>query len=324
MLRRGRPGCPDRNRPNFLMTTTSVGPQLTRAELKLLQALVYQECGMHFDERRLHFLEDRLLRRLKDCQLDSFYSYYRLLISEGGHAELARLVEDLTVNETSFFRNKAQLDLFQKYILDDLIREKQAHHDYSLRIWSAGCSTGQEPYTLAMLVVDVLGYHELRKPLLPLSSMSPLSSAPKKLVPSPWKLEIIASDISYTVLRAAQEGLYSESQMATVDYAYRLRYFDKVGERYAVKPGLKELIHFDFHNLKTEFLPQQNDMIFCRNVMMYFDEAEQKRLINKFARCLNPQGHLFVGHAESLLGLTAKFQMVYRNSGTAYQLTEGV
>jgi chemotaxis protein methyltransferase CheR len=110
--------------------------------------------------------------------------------------------------------------------------------------------------------------------------------------------------------------------MASVDYAYRLRYFDKVGDRYAVKATIKELVHFDFHNLKTEFLPQTNDVIFCRNVMMYFDEAEQRRLIEKFYRCLNPGGYLLVGHAESLLGLTDKFMMVHRNSGTAYKRIE--
>ena len=110
--------------------------------------------------------------------------------------------------------------------------------------------------------------------------------------------------------------------MSGVDYGYRLRYFDKVGDRYAAKKNVKELVHFDFHNLKTEYLPQRNDIIFCRNVMMYFDEAEQKRLVEKFYRCLNPQGYLFVGHAESLLGLTEKFQMVHNHSGTAYQRVE--
>jgi len=298
------------------MSTSTVPSQLTDAELRLLQALVYQECGMHFDERRAHFLQDRLQRRLRECQLDSFYSYYRLLISTEGKNELARLLENLTVNETSFFRNKAQLDLFHKYILDDLLRRKQAHRDYSLRIWSAGCSTGQEPYTLAMLVADGLAYYYLRNPL-PIEMPSP-----KPLIPPPWKVEILASDISYSVLRAAQQGVYSESQMSSVDFSYRLRYFDKIGERYAVKRALKEVIHFDFHNLKTEYLPQRNDVIFCRNVMMYFDEAEQKRLIDKFWRCLNPDGYMFVGHAESLLGLTEKFAMVHRNSGTAYRKVE--
>ena len=291
-------------------------PILTEAELKLLQALIYQECGMHFDERRTHFLQDRLLRRLKECRADSFYSYYRLLISQEGKDELAKLLENLTVNETSFFRHKAQLDLFQKYILEDLFHQKQTRREYSIRVWSAGCSTGQEAYTLAMLVTDALGYYYLRNPLpmeLPL---------PKPIVPPPWRIEILASDISYAVLRAGQEGLYSDSQMQTVDYSYRLRYFDKVGDRYAVKKALKEMVHFDFHNLKTEYLPQRNDVIFCRNVMMYFDEAEQKRLIEKFYRCLNPHGYLFVGHAESLLGITDSFQMVHKDSGTAYQRVE--
>lgn len=271
---------------------------------------------MHFDERRTHFLQDRLIRRLKEVRADSFYAYYRLLISNQGKEELAKLLENLTVNETSFFRHKAQLDLFQKTVLEDMFRYKASRREYSIRIWSAGCSTGQEAYTLSMLVTDALAYYYLRNPVpveLPL---------PKPLVPPPWRVEVLASDISYSVLRTGQEGTYSENQMATVDYGYRLRYFDKTGDRYAVKKNLKELVHFDFHNLKTEYLPQRNDVIFCRNVMMYFDEAEQKRLIEKFYRCLNAGGYLFVGHAESLLGLTDKFRMVHKDSGTAYQRVE--
>jgi chemotaxis protein methyltransferase CheR len=297
------------------MNTSDI-PALTDAELKLLQTLVYQECGMHFDDRRTSFLQDRLQRRLKECQLDSFYSYYRLLISQQGKQELSCLLENLTVNETSFFRNKAQLELFQREAMEDILKRKQARRDYGVRIWSAGCSTGQEPYTLTMLVADTLSYYYLRNPL-------PFESpVPKPLMPAPWRVEILASDINYSVLRKAQEGSYGEHQMLGVDYGYRLRYFDKVGDRYVVKKNVKELVHFDFHNLKTEYLPQRNDMIFCRNVMMYFDEAEQKRLVEKFYRCLNPHGYLFVGHAESLLGLTEKFQMVHHNSGTAYQRLE--
>ena len=271
---------------------------------------------MHFDERRTHFLQDRLLRRLKECRVDSFYGYYRLLISQEGKGELAKLLENLTVNETSFFRHKAQLDLFQKFVLEELLKHKQARREYSVRVWSAGCSTGQEAYTLAMLIADGLAYYYLR------NSLPVELPPPKPLVAPPWRVEVLASDISYSVLRAGQEGSYSENQMASVDYTFRLRYFDKMGDRYAVKKTLKDLVHFDFHNLKTEYLPQRNDVIFCRNVMMYFDEAEQKRLVEKFYRCLNPGGYLFVGHAESLLGLTDKFQMIHRNSGTAYQRLE--
>ena len=298
------------------MATPAIQLQISEPELKLLQTLVYQECGMFFDERRVHFLQDRLHRRLKATGIDSFYSYYRLLTTREGKAELAALVENLTVNETSFFRNKPQLDLFHKVILEDLLHRKQQRRDFSLRCWSAGCSTGQEAYTMAMQICDALAYYYLRNPL-PFEMPSP-----KPLIPPPWKVEILASDISYSVLRLGEEGMYPENHMEAVDYSYRLRYFDKVGERYAVKKAVKELVHFDFHNLKTEFLPQRNDVIFCRNVMIYFDEAEQKRLINKFYRCLNSEGYLLIGHAESLFGLTDKFKMIHQNNGTVYQRLE--
>ena len=298
------------------MATSGIQIQITEAELKLLQSLIYQECGMYFDERRAHFLQDRLHRRLKLCGLDSFYSYYRLLTSHEGKTELASLLENLTVNETSFFRNKPQLDLFHKVLLEELLHRKQERRDWTLRLWSAGCSTGQEAYTMAMLVCDALAYYYLRNPL-PFEMPTP-----KPLIPLPWKVEILASDINYSVLRAAQEAIYPENLMEPVDYAYRLRYFDKIGDRYAIKKPLKDLVHFDFHNLKTEFLPQRNDIIFCRNVMIYFDEAEQKRLIEKFYRCLNPEGYLLVGHAESLFGLSDKFRMIHQNNGTAYQRLE--
>ena len=299
------------------MSSPFITVSLTEAELKLLQTLIYQECGMYFDERRAHFLLDRLQRRLRVCGLDSFYAYYRLLTSHEGKAELNALLENLTVNETSFFRNRPQLDLFQKTVLTELLQHKQDRRDYNLRIWSAGCSTGQEPYTLAMMVADELAYYYLRNPL-PYEMPTP-----KPLIPPPWKVEILASDINYSVLRAAQEGCYLEHHMDNVEYTARLRYFDKIGDRYAIKRSVKEMVHFDFHNLKTEFLPARNDIIFCRNVMIYFDEAEQKRLIAKFWRCLNPNGYLFVGHAESLFGLTDQFHMIHLNNGTAYQRIEG-
>ncbi|HUJ41756.1 MAG TPA: CheR family methyltransferase [Candidatus Acidoferrales bacterium] len=297
-------------------TTISTPIQLTDAELKLLQTLVYQECGMCFDERRAHFLQDRLQRRMKATQADCFYNYYRLLTSREGKKELGLLLENLTVNETSFFRTRPQLELFQKQVLEDMLHRKQERRDWTLRIWSAGCSTGQEPYSLAILVCDALAYYYLRNPL-PYEMPSP-----KPLVPPPWKVEIIASDISYSALQAAQQGQYTETQMEPVEYTLRLRYFEKLREKYEVKKPLKDLVQFDFHNLKTEFLPQRNDVIFCRNVMIYFDEAEQKRLVEKFYRCLNSGGYLFVGHAESLFGLTAKFRMVHQNNGTAYERLE--
>ena len=298
------------------MSSPALAVQFGESELRLLQALVYEECGMYFDARRAHFLQDRLQRRLRECRVDSFYSYYRLLTTREGKPELAALLENLTVNETSFFRNKPQIELFHKSLLEDLLKRKQERRDWTLRLWSAGCSTGQEAYTMAMLVCDALAYYYLRNPL-PFEMPSP-----KPLIPPPWKVEILASDINYSVLRLAQEGMFSATAMEPVDYAYRLRYFDKIGDGYAVKKSLKEMVHFDFHNLKTEYLPPRNDVIFCRNVMIYFDEAEQKRLVEKFHRCLSSDGYLLLGHAESLFGLSDKYKMIHQNNGTAYQKIE--
>ena len=287
--------------------------QLSEPELKLLQALIYEQCGLFFDERRTHFLEDRLHRRLRACRMESFYSYYRLLTSREGRTELTALLENLTVNETSFFRNQPQLELFHKMVLDDLLRRKHAARDYSLRMWSAGCSTGQEPYTVAMLTCDALGFFLLRHAALA------QNHSPKSIVPAPWKLEIVASDISYAALRAAQQGIYSEQQVEAVDSIYRLRYFDRAGGKYQVKNSLKQIVQFDFHNLKSEYLPRCNDVIFCRNVLIYMDEAEQKRLVDKFWHCLNPGGYLLIGHAETLYRISDKFRGVHLNHGTAYR-----
>src|ERR1700719_4200777 len=194
----------------LLMATLTAQIQLTEAELKLLQTPVYQECGMFFDERRSHFLKDRLQRRLKAWQLHSFFICYRLLTSREGKNELALLLETLTVNETSFFRNRPQLDLLQKTVLEEILKRKQERRDWTLRVWSAGCSSGQEAYSVAILICDALAYYYLRNPL-PFDMPSP-----KPLIPPPWKLAIVASDISYASLRAGQEGVFTEIQMEPV------------------------------------------------------------------------------------------------------------
>src|SRR5208283_5350976 len=164
------------------MATLTAPIQLTEPELKLLQTLIYQECGMFFDDRRAHFLQDRLQRRLRSCGANTFYDYYRLLTSRAGKLELSALLENLTVNETSFFRNRPQLDLFQKTVLEKTLQHKQARRDWTLRLWSAGCSTGQEPYTLAMMICDALAYYYLRNPL-PFEMPTT-----KPLIPPPWRV----------------------------------------------------------------------------------------------------------------------------------------
>ena len=281
-------------------------PTLTEAELKLLQTLVYQECGMYFDERRAHFLQDRLQRRLKECRLDSFLQLLPAADQPRARTNSRSCSKISPSTKPASSATSRNSNCSRKTFWKNCCTASRSAAIVRCASGARDARPARKPTRMAMLVADALAYYYLRNPL-PFEMPSP-----KPLIPPPWKVEILASDISYSVLRAGQEGTYSEHQMATVDYTYRLRYFDKVGDRYAIKKALKEMVHFDFHNLKTEFLPQRNDVIFCRNVMMYFDEAEQKRLIDKFYRCLNPDGYLFVGHAESLLGLTEKFQMVHQ------------
>ena len=181
------------------MGTITAQINLTEAELKLLQTLVYQECGMFFDERRSHFLKYRLQRRLKAVQVDSFYSYYRLLTSREGRAELALLLENLTVNETSFFRNKPQLDLLQKTVLEELLRKNTGTPRLDIArmecgmLLRAGGLLGRHSDLL-----DALAYYYLRNPL-PFDMPTP-----KPLIPPPWKLDPLASDISYASRRAGR------------------------------------------------------------------------------------------------------------------------
>lgn len=287
--------------------------ELSGAELKLLQSLLFQECGVYYTESCIPFLQERVHSRMQARAMDTFYNYYRLLTSPEGRQELSSLLENVTLTESGFFDNKPQHELFQKVILEDLLRRKHTRQDWTLRAWSAGCSTGQEAFSIAIQIADSLAYYYLSNPTPQDASRA------KPLVPPPWRVVILASDISYTALQTAQAGVYLEKHMAGVEYSHRLRYFDKIGDRYAVRQALKDLVQFDLHNLKTEYLPKYNDIIFSRSALMRLDDGEKKRLIEKFYQCLNPGGYLFVGKAESLFGLTDKFRMIHQNNGTAYQ-----
>jgi chemotaxis protein methyltransferase CheR len=288
---------------------------LAESELDEIRTLIEQRSAILFDSSRERFFSTRIREYVDEKSLATGADLLRLV--RGSSIEYEALLERLLTQETSFFRYPEIFSALEKTILPELQERKFWQNPRTLRIWSAGCSTGQEPYTLAIMVCDALAYYYLRNPL-PFAMPTP-----KPLIPPPWKVEILASDINYSALLTGQQGNYSETQMETVDYTTRLRYFDKIGDKYAVKAKLKELVQFDFHNLKADFLPQRNDAIFCRNVMIYFDEPEQKRLIDKFYRCLNPEGYLFVGHAESLFGLTKKFHMIHQNNATVYQRIEG-
>jgi chemotaxis protein methyltransferase CheR len=272
---------------------------LTDEEFRLFRNLIYNESGMYLKESKKDFLEHRLSKRMTAMKTASPYWYYRL-VTEEKKSELLILLDVLTVNETSFFRNGPQLDLFKKVILPELAAAGRRDIHKSLRIWSAGCSSGEEPYTISMLVHEVIPDCLQRD------------------------IKILASDLSLRALETAAKGVYAADKLhATLGPGYIGRFFHKTGEDYAVNDEVKKMVVFDYHNLKNDNGLQALDVIFCRNVMIYFDMEEQKRLVEKFYKSLNPAGYLLIGHAESLQGMDTGFEFMFYNKGTAYRKAAG-
>lgn len=282
------------NTMSFVFPSSS--NEMTDEEFRLFSLLVYEECGINLKIEKRSFLQNRIVQRMKATGIKSFYRYYKLLTNdEGGKVELLAFLDALTINETSFYRNKPQLDLFQYSVLPEILSKKRAVNNFTLKIWSAGCSTGQEPYTIAMILNDV---------------MTDIKG---------WKVNIFASDLSLTALEAAQQGIYPKEKMEGVDEASLRRYFIEKDGNVQVKDELKRLIIFDFHNLMYDNGFSHIDVIFCRNVMIYFDSQTQKGVIERFYQCLESKGHLFLGHTETLQGVNDNFIFIHKNKGTAYQ-----
>lgn len=270
---------------------------LTGEEFRLFKNLIYEESGMFLAESKKEYLENRILKRMRATNMTTPYWYYRFLLANR-KAELLVLLDILTINETSFFRNEPQFELFRNAILPDVIERRKREIQRKLRFWSAGCSTGEEPYSIAMTVLDTV----------------PCADQ--------WDIKIYASDLSLLSLETAHRGMYPAAKVrATVPDNALARHFENQKDAYRVNEAVRKLVVFDYHNLKHDNGMNGLDVIFCRNVMIYFDEEEQKRLVNKFYGCLGPGGYLLLGHAESLQGWNMDFQFLHDNKGTAYKKT---
>lgn len=268
---------------------------ITGEEFRLFRNLIYEESGIYLKENRKDFLEHRMAKRMKAINIRSPYWYYRHLV-EKRTKELMIFIDLLTINETSFFRNVPQFEFFKDKVLPEITRGKESDINRKLRVWSAGCSTGEEPYSIAMGILETIPG-------------------------GAWgDIRVFASDISLTALKTADRAVYEKRKIiANVEARYINRYFSDMDGHYRVKDEVKRLVVFDYHNLKHENGLRDLDVIFCRNVMIYFDADEQSRLIGKFYESLRPGGYLLLGHAESLQGLHTGFEFVYQNKGTGYQ-----
>jgi len=255
---------------------------LPDAEFELYRKLIYDASGIHFSSTNRSILESRLRERLREKKTDSLRDYYDLLTRD--HEELKTLLDSVTTNLTRFFRNQPHFDALAKYVVPELIRIRGSSPDRKLRIWSAGCSTGEEPYTIAFLLKDAL--------------------------PPGWGVEIVASDISLKSLMVGKEGFYPDSRVVGIPELYLPKYFERKPNGWQVKDEVKKLIRFDDHNLKNDSGVRNMDVVFCRKVLIYFDDAAQKASVERFYDALGTKSFLFIGHSESLFGMNTRFEFV--------------
>lgn len=274
--------------------------QISDEEFLQLRDFIYQQCGIFIAENRKYLVENRLSNRIKELNLKSYSDYYNFLRFDGSRrAELTKLFEVVTTNETSFFRNPPQLEVFQKSVLPDILDQCRKAGRKKLRIWSAGCSTGEEPYTLAIILCEVL--------------KSELSS---------WDIKITANDLSEAVLAAARRGVYNDYALRTTPKEIVDAYFIKEDTQYRVKPELKSLISFGPINLnEREQLKrvEKSQIVFCRNVIIYFDDEMKRKVINAFYDNLEINGALLIGHSESLHNISRAFQLEHHKGTIVYR-----
>jgi chemotaxis protein methyltransferase CheR len=263
---------------------------LTDADFEQYRTLIYNESGITFTPTNRSILESRLKERLREKGLNSVKDYFAVITKDQG--EMKGFLDSITTNLTRFFRNQAQFDALENYVVPELMKIKKAGGNTTIKIWSAGCSTGEEPYTIAMLL--------------------------SKILSPPWKYEIMASDISLKCLMTAKTGYYAENRIVGVPDDYLKKYFEKVEEGYKVNQDIMSKIRFDYHNLKNDSGQRNFDIVFCRNVIIYFDEAAQAAVINRFWDSMASKSFLFIGHSESLFGMDTKFEFVKTQWATLY------
>ncbi len=276
--------------------------KISDEEFGLLRDFIYAQSGIYIRENRKYLLENRLANRLKELNLKNFGEYYYFLKYDPGRKqELSKLFEVITTNETSFFRNPPQIEVLQKKILPEVLDSRRRENSKKLHIWSAGCSTGEEPYTLAIILYEVLG-REISK----------------------WDVKITANDLSPGVIKSAQRGIYSKYALRTTPQEITDRYFQEEAGKYKVSPEVKELVQFGELNLSDRFQVkrvERSHIIFCRNVIIYFDDDMKKNVINSFYDNLLPGGYLFIGHSESLHNISRAFTPLHHPGAIVYRKT---
>lgn len=265
-----------------------------------LRDLIYERTGISYEENKIYYIKKRLQMRMEQGQfqrIDEYIKFLKLLDRNG--REFQELMNLLTVNETYFFREFSQLQVFAEACLPEVIARKQAEGKRNLKIFSAGCSTGEEAYTLAIILREMLeDFHR-------------------------WDVLIKAADIDENVLANARKGIYDQRSVKDVPPAYLRNYFSKTDlGQYVVNQEVRDLVVFDHLNLmdrRALRLEENYDFVFCRNVLIYFDDISRKQVVDKFYTILNQGGFIFLGHAESLSRITTAFKIRRMDEHIVYQ-----
>ncbi len=264
-----------------------------------IRDLIYKIAGIFQADNKLRLLEDRCQKRMKALGVPILRDYFDCLtIKPIRQTEMVSLLNEITIGETCFFRNRPQIDAIRKIVLPTIIEAKSKLALRQIRIWSAGCSTGEEPYTLAMVLLE--------------EQLSQLRG---------WTAEILATDLNERSIAHAKAGSYGDYSTRNVEPLFRGKYFLLNGDKLKVKPDVQSAVSFSRLNLLDDacmLFIKGVDLILCCNVLIYFDAISKKRVIQHFYTNLLQHGYLFLGHSESLFGVTDEFRLVHLPSCTAY------
>jgi len=286
--------------PTVVPSVATKGVPAVDPVYRQIRDLVYKVSGMYKAEEKLYLLADGCERRMKHLGTRNPREYWDLLTAHPSRdGELRQLLNEITIGETCLFRSQPQLDALRKVILPEIVAEKTKQITKRLRIWSAGCSTGEESYTLAMNMLE--------------ESESLLKG---------WTVEIVATDLNDRSIETAKAGIYGDYALrSTTDY-FKRKYFSTVDEKkLQVRPEVKKLISFSRLNLQDDskmLFMKGMDLVFCCNVLIYFDGASKSKVINHFFSNLNFGGYFFLGTSESLMKLNEQFHLVHFPGTIAY------
>ena len=264
---------------------------LTEKEFLLFRKLVYDKCGINLHEGKKELVRARLGKRLRERRFTHFKEYYQYLMEDDAGEELILMLDAISTNLTSFFREPKHFDFLKSQVLPGFFASATAGSPKCLHLWSAGCSSGEEPYTLSICLREYMAAGKI------------------------FDYKITATDISTKVLAAASAGVYSHSQIRTISGQLLRQYFQQGRGNWhshvRIKPELRKAIEFRRFNLMDPFPHMEHfHVIFCRNVMIYFDKKVQEKVVNKFYDSLVEGGYLFIGHSESLMGTQHRFQYI--------------